>query len=223
MPQVVKWLLAVQTALYLLVLVLGDGETGRGLTAGLALDPARVFKGWFWTPVTYPWFHFRHDLFGFIFDVLILWSLGGLFGRRWRSRHFLFFFVVSAALAGLVDCLLYFAFGDRFAAPVMGTSGSIFALFVAFYFIFGDMRVSILGSSPLKGRTVFYLLAGLEIVLFVAGNNPFFGVQLGGALAGWLLVTGRWRPAKMKKYVTQKLQQIRRRREIQRRKLRIIH
>jgi membrane associated rhomboid family serine protease len=223
LPQVVKVLLGLQTALYILMLVLSDQALGQWITMNLALNPANVWSGWLWTPFTYLWFHFRGDLFGFLFDILILWSLGGLFGQRWRPNHFVFFFIASGVIAGFVDSLLYMIPGGWFAAPVMGTSGSVFALFVAFYFVYGDQGVSVMGSSPMKGRTVFYLLAGLETVLFIAGANPHYGIQLGGALAGWFLVTGRWRPGKMKRFLDDRTARWRRKQQMRQRDMRVVH
>lgn len=223
LPRVVKTIIIVQAALWVLMLIFGGGSVGQWIGAQFAFDPARFGRGWAWLPLTYMWFHYGRDLFGFIFDVIILWSLGGLFAVRWRTNHFLFFYVACGVIAALVDGLLYWLFPGTFFMPVMGSSGAAFGLFTAFYFVYGDMPVSILGSKPMKGKTVFYLLLGLEVVFFIAGTNPFFGVQLGGLAAGWLLVTGRWRPNKLKRWLQDRSAGIRKEREMRKRNMRVVH
>jgi len=197
LPAAVRSLVFLESGIYLLVLLLralGFSDTLLSLTA---FSPAEFLSLKLWTPLTYLWVHFPQDLFGMLFDMIILWSLGGLFARRWRASHFVFFYVAAAVLGALFDLLLYLVLPGKFSAACAGTSASSFALFTAFYLVFGDAPVSVLGSPPMRGRTVYYLIVGLELVLFLAGTNPFFGIQLGGILAGWLLVTGRWRPRKL--------------------------
>ena len=197
MPPVVRTLVFVEIAMYVALLVLKALGISDAVLSATVFSPSEFLSGRVWTPLTYLWVHLPQDLFGVLFGVLILWSLGGLFARRWRPAHFLFFYVATAALGALFDVLLYLVLPTRFSAACAGTSAASFGLFMAFYYVFGDAPVSVFGSPPMKGKTVFYLIIGLEAVLFLAGNNPFFGVQLGGMAAGWLLVTGRWRPRKL--------------------------
>lgn len=202
LPTVVRGLVVVQTLLYLFFVLLRLLGMELEVAQHCVFIPPLFLDGTFWTPLTYFWVHVSSDLFGWLFDVVILWTLGGIFARRWRGGHFLFFVVASSILAAGVDLLLYLAIGASFAAAASGMSAGSFALFVAFYYVFGDAPVSVLGSPPMRGRTVFFAIVGLETVLFLAGNNPAFGIQLGGLFSGWLLVTGRWRPAKLGAWVS---------------------
>lgn len=194
LPRVVQGLISLTAGLYLLALVMGD--RGRELLAWASMTPEAVLHLQLWRLVTYWPFHLANDPLGMIFDIVILWSLGGIFGRRWRGNHFLFFFIAGCVGAAVVDMLLYLLLPGSFATPQLGASGGSFALFVAFYMVFGDSLVSVFGSAPMKGKWVFVAIAGLQLLFFLTGVNPAFGIQLGGALTGWLLVTGRWRPQK---------------------------
>lgn len=199
LPRPVQGLILLETGLYLVALVMG--ERGRELLGWVAFVPSAALELQLWRLATYWPFHVGSDPLGLIFDIVILWSIGGIFSRRWRPNHFLFFFVMGCIGAAGVDLLLYLVLPGAFGAPQWGSSGGSFALFVAFYLIFGDSLVSVFGSAPMKGKWVFLAIAGLQLVFFLAKVNPAFGIQLGGALTGWLLVTGRWRPQKLRTWL----------------------
>jgi hypothetical protein len=222
LPHVVRILILLQAALYGLMLVLGD--RGLGLASWVIFSPERFLDGLLWTPLVYWAFHFGNDPLGILFDVVLLWSLGGVFAQRWRPAHFLFFYGAGNVGAALVDLLLYLLMPGTFAAGALGSAGASFALFVAFYLVFGDSYVSVFGSAPMKGKWVFIAVFGLELLFFITGVNAHFGLHLGGVLTGWLLVTGRWRPRKFKTWLDGlKSGRDRRRREEQKSRFRVIH
>jgi len=224
LPRAVRWLIVGQVGLYLLLLVLGDSEAAKTVIGYTAFFPDRITSGWVWTFVTYLPFHMPNDPFGLLFDIMLLWSLGGIFGHRWRERHFLFFYIAGGVGGALVDWLLFLALPSLFYYPLMGTSGCTFALFTAFWLVLGDMPVSVFGSAPMRGKWVFYAIAGLEVLFFFTGGNHHFGVQIGGVLTGWLLVTGRWRPRKLKAWLDKGPEAIRRKkREQEKSRFRVIH
>jgi membrane associated rhomboid family serine protease len=222
LPRVVKGLIALEAGLYLLALVMG--ERGLAFLTQVSFVPAEVLNLELWRLVTYWPFHVARDPLGMIFDIVILWSLGSIFAHRWRPNHFLFFFVMGCIGAAGINLLLYLALPGSFGAPQLGASGGSFALFVAFYLIFGDSLVSVFGSQPMKGKWVFVAIAGLQLVLFISGVNPAFGIQLGGALTGWLLVTGRWRPRKLKAWLAKRQEEReQKRRAEEKSRFRVIH
>ena len=223
LPRVVQVLILLVSGLYLLVLFL-PAHLEPIFFKALALTPADVMSGKVWQVVTYLPVHARNDPIGMLFDVIILWSLGGIFARRWREAHFLFFYLAGGIGGGLFDVLLYLLFGSAFAAPVWGASAASFSLFVAFYLILGEQQVSVFGSSPFKGKWVFWAIFGLQLLFFVTGGNPAFGAQLGGVITGWLLVTGRWRPRKFKTWIDRlRGKATRARRQQQKSRFRVIH
>jgi len=224
LPRAVRILILVQGGLYLLMLILGKSASGTTLREFLALQPARVMAGRVWTLVTYIPFHAGPDAFGAIFNLAVLWSLGGTFGHRWRETHFLFFYFVGGIGAGLVDVLLFLLFPETFHHAILGSSGSSFALFVAFWLIFGESLVSMFGSPPFRGKWVFFGLFGLEMLFFATGSNAHFGVQVGGVVTGWLMVSGRWRPRKARDFVANLRARIHSRQRARRKqRFRVIH
>ena len=201
LPRVVQVILGLQVAAYLLILVAGTSDFGIRLTGVIGLTPELFFKGWVWQGFTYGFFHLRQDLFPFLVDIALVWSLGGLFAGRWRSTHFLFFYLVSGLVGAVLHSALAIPFPGQFAHPVMGAAGSVYALLVAYRLVFGEQLVTMFGGNPFKGKWLFYALVGLSVLFFLFGVNRNFAVEMGGVLAGWLMVTGRWRPNKMNNWV----------------------
>lgn len=223
LPRAVQVLILLISGLYLLVLFL-PAHVELTLITTLSLTPVDVIGGKVWQIVTYLPVHARNDPIGMLFDVIILWSLGGIFAQRWRQMHFLFFYLAGSIGGALFDLLLYLIFGSAFAAPVWGASAASFSLFVAFFLIFGEQQVSVFGSKPFKGKWVFWAVFGLQLLFFVTGGNPAFGVQLGGVITGWLMVTGRWRPRKFKTWMDKlKGKTAQARRQRQKSRFRVIH
>jgi len=224
LPRTVKCLVAIQAVLYLAALAFGDSAAYGTFVEYVALVPKEVLSGKVWTLVTYMPFHLRPDALGLLFDIFVLWSLGGIFAHRWRETHFLFFYLAGGLGGALAEILLYLVLPDRFGHVAMGTAGCSFALLAAFWLILGEGMVSLLGSKPFKGKWVFYGLIALETLFFLSGTNPDFGIQLGGVAMGWLLATGRWRPRKLKSYIAGLLGRGRRAaRDRQKKRFRVVH
>jgi membrane associated rhomboid family serine protease len=213
LPAVVRILLVVEAALYLAVVIARE----LPFLDSAMLTAEGVSSGQVWRLLTHLPFHARPDAFGALFDLAVLWSLGGMFGQRWRQTHFLFFYVTAGVVGGLAHVGAGTLWPAVVAVPYLGSHAPSFALLTAFWVVFGEMPVSMFGSPPFKGKWVFFALAGLEIVLFASGSNPIFFVQAGGVLGGWLMLTGRWRPAKLKAW----LRDLGRRKE--RSRFRVIH
>lgn len=202
-PAAVRSLLTIITTGYLLMLLvfIVDKETSYYLSSLFVLDsnhlswlfPLQLISHTLLRPVS--------DFFGVIVDLMILGSLGGYFGRRWRQSHFLFFYSVSTLAGALFAVGLGLALPDWFGVPLYGCRAGSMALLTAFWLFLGEQKVSVFRSSPLPGKWFFFAIAGLQVLLFAAGRNPQICLDLGGFLAGWLLVTGRWRPSRLSAWI----------------------
>jgi membrane associated rhomboid family serine protease len=132
--------------------------------------------------------------------MLGLWFLGAALTARWGTRDFLRFYLISAAGAGLFTALADLIAPSLFGhAPVVGASGAIFGLLAAFSMIFPTAELLLFFVVPVKARHVIWIALAVDVAFFAA--LPHYGVAIhthvGGALTGWLLVTGNWRPARL--------------------------
>jgi len=199
-PEMVRRLMLLQIVAWLLMVVLRLYESGLHdqVVGMVALVPGESLLSRGWTLLTYPLVHSATDMFGALIDVALLSILGGTFGHRWRSSHFLFFWFFTAVGGGV----LHWAAGSYldpkvFGVPALGSQASNMALLVAFWLVFGERYYRLWGlEKPVKAKWVVGGVFAIQVLFFVAGANHFLALQVGGALLGWLLVTGRWRPGK---------------------------
>ena len=163
----------------------------------LALTPSEAIPGLhLWQVATYAWLHQLEGLSHILFNSLALYFLGPTLERRWGGRGFLKFFVLSGIFAGLFSVLVGFLFGGRWDAPIVGASGAIFGLLAAFSVLFPNAQMLLFFVVPVRARWIVWIAIIGDLLFFVANPNGNVAIQthMGGALAGWLLVTGNWRP-----------------------------
>lgn len=197
---VVRWLCFLQIALWcgMLVLQLADESLHARVVTWVALNPATFGLRNLWALAVYPFLHAGPDLIGMIVDVVMLSIFGGMFGRRWRRQtHFFFFWMASALFAGGVHLAAGSLAPGLFGAPALGSQGPVMAFLGAFLLVFGEAQSRVIGiEKPVKGKWVVYVVLGLQSLFFLFERNPLLALELGGFLAGWLMVSGRWRPKK---------------------------
>jgi membrane associated rhomboid family serine protease len=159
----------------------------------LWLRPAAVLQAnaW-WQLVTYMFCHanFTHILF----NMLSLFIFGVQLERRMGSGEFLLFYILSGIGAGLVTMLVNTATGQGMTY-VVGASGAIFAVLLAFAAFFPDTRIFIFGILPMRAPTAVLVFAGIEVFSMFTNLNSGVAhlAHLAGALFGYLLLLLRFR------------------------------
>jgi membrane associated rhomboid family serine protease len=179
-PEGVKWLLVANVAAFLLQQIAGWVTPLFGLTPALV-----VGRLWVWQPITYMFLH--GGLFHLLFNLLILWMMGGEIERFWGKREFLRYYLVC----GLGAAALAFVFAwDRL---VIGASGAIFGIMVAFALMFPDRTIYLWFVIPVPAK---YLVIGLFVLeLLVVGRSDGVAhfAHVGGAVTGYLYMRFGWR------------------------------
>ena len=147
-----------------------------------------------WQLVTYAFLH--GGLTHILFNMLGLYMFGSeierLFGSRFYAAYYLGC-VVSAAICHIVVT----SFMGGPAVPMVGASGGIYGLLLAFGVYFPHRRVLLLFPPiPLPARVFVAGFAVLELFLGVTGSTGTTGgvahfAHLGGMLGGWLMILYR--------------------------------
>ena len=147
------------------------------------LVPILVWKKYFlWQLLTYMFLHggFSHILF----NLLALWMFGGELENYWGSKRFLFYFLFCGIGAGI--CTVVFT--PYQFIPVIGASGAIYGLLLAFGWLFPNRLIYIYFLFPIPAK-YFVIIFGL-IELFASMEGTRGGVahltHLGGLLFGLL-------------------------------------
>ena len=180
-------------------------KVAPSLTWTLGLVPPEVFGELrIWQLATYMFLH--GGLFHILFNMLALWMFGAELERVWGTRYFLkFYFVtgIGAAILTVLFSLLPFAFAQQLQhAIVIGASGAIYGLLLAYALYFPDRPIYMYFVFPIPAK-YFVLIMGA--IAFYSSMAEAGGVanatHLGGLLVGYLyLKSARVSPLSELKY-----------------------
>jgi membrane associated rhomboid family serine protease len=142
--------------------------------------------GWIWTFVTYM---FVHDPSGFghiLFNMFGLFIFGMHVERQIGSLEFLLYYFVTGALAGVLSFGVYYFTGNYYVA-LMGASGALFAVELAYAVLFPDSIIYIWGILPLRAPVMVLGYTALELFFQLTGGrgNVAHLTHLAGFAFGW--------------------------------------
>ncbi len=190
LPKITQTLLIANVALFLLQQL----PQTMGIFNQLMLWPLGSQDVIFGSPGFAPWqllsYGFLHGGFGHLFfNMLALFMFGAPLEMTWGEKRFLTYYMVCVVGAGLCQLLVAMLFGEF--NPVLGASGGVFGLLLAYGMLFPNQRVMLLFPPiPMKARTFVMVFGAIELMLGVTGWQPGVAhfAHLGGMLFGWLLI-----------------------------------
>ena len=195
---VLKALIAANVVMFVATLI------APSLVDILGLTPILVVRRlWVWQVATYMFLH--AGIFHILFNMLALWMFGGELERVWGTRYFLKFYFVCGIGAGILTVLfslLPFDIAHALQrATIIGASGAIYGLLLAFAIYFPDRPIlMIVFWVPAK-----ICVAILGAIALVTSLSEVGGVanatHLGGLVVGYFyLKRGRLHPLSELKY-----------------------
>lgn len=154
------------------------------LVGTFALFPDFLREGALWQLVTYQFLHanFLHILM----NMAGLWFVGRELERVVGTGRFVALYLTGGVIAGLAQMLL-----SSDGEPLIGASGSVFAVLLAFTTLFPGLPITALVvfvPVKMRARTLGLLAVGASIVFWISGLEPGVGhlAHLGGSLTGWI-------------------------------------
>jgi membrane associated rhomboid family serine protease len=195
MTPMVKKLLIINVVLWIVGQLIIEGMLHIRFTSILALIPeTTIFRGFLWQPFTYMFLH-ALDVSHILFNMMMLWFLGAELEAKWGSRFFVIFYIVCGAGAGVLYALGTWVFSaitgnpQAMLVPVIGASGAIFGLMMAYGMLFGERIMLFMMIFPMKAKYVVMLLAGIELINLItagiAGGEVAYLAHLGGIVVGY--------------------------------------
>ena len=204
---VVYWLIGINIFVYLLMMLFGDrpvtsldisdlGMTNRygqvytevNMTFSnvLAMMPQAVIKnGAVWTFITYMFMH--AGVSHILFNMLGLFIFGVHAERQMGSKEFLLYYLVTGALAGVLSFIVY-VFSGSMIVSLVGASGALYAVMMAYAIFFPSSVIYIWGILPLRAPIMVlgYTVLSIFFVITGGGGNVAHLTHLGGFIFGWL-------------------------------------
>ncbi len=177
MTRAVQWLLALNIGVYFLQLTLFGQDA---VYAALALDPGRFPSAW-WTIATYMFVHAW--LAHLAFNMFTLWMFGPRLEQAWGTRSFVQFYL----LCGIGGAVAHLIFAQH--STVIGASGAISGVLVAYALRWPDEEVYLFGVIPMKSRWLIAAMIGMNIIFALSPSSGIdWTAHAGGMALGWLFL-----------------------------------
>ena len=176
-----------------------------GLLYLLGLVPQQVVENFgLWRLATYMFLH--GGVFHILFNMLALWMFGAELERVWGTRYFLKFYFVTGIGAGfltVIFSLLPFGFAQQlYAADVIGASGAIYGLLLAYGMYFPDRPIYMYFVFPIPAKIFVAIMGGIALLSSLGdAGGVANATHLGGLVVGYLfLKSSRIHPLSEMKY-----------------------
>ena len=177
-----------------------------------SFTPRHILENFFiWQPFTYMFLHSK-SVFHVLLNMISLWFFGSELEYRWGSGNFLYYYLacgVGAAFIYLMGVLVVGLFRGEpplaYSLPVLGASGAVFGVLLAYGILFGDRIIYFFGVFPMTARTFIMIIGGIEVVSLLSDGVGGSGVanlaHIGGLVSGYLylLIWTRWQQKRWRK------------------------
>ncbi len=161
--------------------------------------PVLFFKSYFiWQPVTYLFLHDSSNVLHVVLNQMMLWWLGSELEQKWGSKLFLMYYLVTGAGAALIYFIVTMIYVlitgtvQPLVIPVIGASGAIFGLMVAYGILFGERIVYFMFIFPMKAKYFVLILGGMEFMMLlsngIGGGQVANLAHIGGVISGFLFL-----------------------------------
>lgn len=196
MTPVVKRLIIATAAIWFVLQVLLGAVFKINIWQPLVLVPSQVIENFHvWQLFTYMFLH-AISPFHILFNLLMLYFFGTELEKHWGSKFFTIYYFSSGVGAAIIYCFsiaIYSAITSirtPLVIPVMGASGALFGLLLAYGIIFSERVMYFMGMFPLKAK-YFVLIAGaIDFASLLssgfAGGEVAYLAHLGGIISGYL-------------------------------------
>ncbi len=190
-PPGVKWLIIVNVVVYLIDLF-GSLLIDRPLLLSLNLMPWAVVRGEVWRVVTYMFLHSTGSPTHILFNMLALWMFGSSIEQTWGTRRFLQYYFICGVGAGVCVVIANLIFGNPYQM-VIGASGAIYGLLLAFGMLFPETEILVMFLFPMKAKYMVMIFGAIAFISsFQTSGTVSNLAHLGGMLVGYIYIRSQF-------------------------------
>ncbi len=156
-------------------------------TTKFGLVPALVTQRYYlWQLVTYIFLH--GGFFHILFNMLGLYMFGGELEATWGTREFTKFFFICGIGAALTSVVA----NPHSPVPIIGASGAIFGLLLAYGVLFPNRIIYLYMIIPIKAKWFVVIFGTITFLsaLSATGSGVAYVAHLGGMLFGFIYLKG---------------------------------
>ncbi len=161
------------------------------ITLCFSLIPKLFMEGWGWQAVTYMFLH--GGFFHLAINMYILWMFGRELEYLWGTKEFYKYYFIC----GIGAALVYSLFNMNSLTPVVGASGAVFGILLAFGVTFPRTKLIMFPLLiPIDAKYAVWIFGAIEFLyLFEGGGNVAHLAHLGGLAVGYIYL--RWKRRKL--------------------------
>jgi membrane associated rhomboid family serine protease len=157
----IKFIISINFLIFILQYLSGMEDE---LFTIFGIVPSKTFgELMLWQPFTYLFFH--GGIWHVLINMFVLWMFGSELEKFWGKKEFLRFFFITGIGSGLITIL----FSLSSTNPVVGASGAIYGVLLAYGLMFPNRLVYLYFLIPIK---VKYLVILIGTIAFFSSLNP---------------------------------------------------
>jgi len=160
---------------------------GPAVLAKFALIPAAVTQQYYlWQLVTYMFLH--GGFFHILFNMFGLYMFGSELEATWGTRQFTKFYFLCGIGAAIASVIV----SPHSPVPIIGASGAIFGLLMAYGVLFPDRLIYLYMIIPVKAKWFVVIFGTITFLSALSVNNTgvAYVAHLGGMIVGFLYLKG---------------------------------
>ena len=187
----IKVLISVNFGIYLLQSVSGKEEVFFRLF-GLVPN-AFLSELMLWQPFTYMFFHAPFyssvGISHILLNMLGLWVFGRELEQAWGKKNFLKYYFITGVGSGLVT--YFFQTGSE--NPVIGASGAVYGVLLAYGLLYPNRMLYIWGIIPVKSMWLVIIMGAIAFFGLLGNSDGISHVtHISGMLIGYVLLKKKW-------------------------------
>ena len=184
-PVVVKNILIINVILFVAQTIMR--QSGIDLAQYLALAPINTV---YFKPYQFITYMFMHaDVMHILFNMFGVYMFGSILENIWGAKRFLNFYLLCGLGGAALQAGINYRTGDF--AYLVGASGALFGLLVAFAMMFPNTYLNIYFMIPVKAKYLVTAYAAFEVigaVLNRSNDNVSHLGHIGGLIVGVIIM-----------------------------------
>jgi membrane associated rhomboid family serine protease len=144
----------------------------------------------YFEPYQFFTYMFAHGGLGHIFfNLLAFASFAPILEQYWGEKKFLFFYLATGIGAGVIYALVNYFFFPGHAGPMLGASGALYGILMAFGMIFPDLELMLLFPPiPIKAKYMVFVMGFITYAMDRSGTVAHMA-HFGGAFVAFIIIS----------------------------------
>ena len=159
---------------------LGDGNVRDYIAFLGAFWPFAPEQAWRF--VTYMFVHV--DFWHFVFNMLMLWMFGSEVADMMGTSHFTVMYMFCGVFAAVFSLVMYLM--GLTSAPIIGASGALMGIFVAYYKFFPNRMLLLFFFFPMRIKYAMWFMVAIDVLMAHSSDGIAHFAHLGGVVGGFL-------------------------------------